>query len=318
MPSTLRRIAGSLANAVLSEERKEKLKLTWLRKYMVASVISRESASERRARIKRKEKPVLFHLDISLTEHCNLKCKGCEYYSSVAEEKYADLDVVTTDLKRLAELFENIEEIFLMGGEPLLHPQVNSFILNTRAAFPDPKLCLMTNGILVTRMKDDFWETMRDTGSVLLCDDYPINIDREGIETLCAKWNVKLEWMPAIEEFYKIPVDVSAPANPKKSFNRCRGLSNCASLREGKLYGCGHIAFSDLLQKRFGDERNLEALTPTPADYVDIYKENDGDEIIKRLMSPTPWCSMCDFDSFETYTWGRSKEDPSEWLSEEN
>lgn len=313
LKSRLREFAASLVPA----QTKQKILEGPLRKYFVESVISHEKAAEKRARLKAGGRPTLFHLDVHICDHCNLNCKGCEHYSSLAKPSFADLDVIERDLRRLSELFENIEQIYLLGGEPLLHERVNDFVNMTREIFPRTRLYLMTNGILVTRMNEDFWKTLSKANCTLLCDSYPINLDVEKIESRAAEHRVKLEWMPVTEKFFKIPLDLTQSQDPAKSFNRCRGLSNCAIVREGKLYGCAHIAYADILQEEFADQASLESITPSSADFIDIFAAADGDEVIDRLMSPVPWCGHCDFDSFSTYEWGRTNRDFSEWFKTE-
>jgi len=251
---------------------------------------------------------------VHLTDHCNLNCRGCEHYSSISEPFFADLSATARDLTRLAELFENIEQMYLLGGEPLLHPQVEEFVRETRRIFPRTRLYLMTNGILVTRMPESFWSALQQTNTTLLCDSYPIKIDHARIEDLGREHSVTIEWMKPAEKFFKIPVDLSASCDPRKSFDRCRGLSNCAIVRGGRLFPCAHSAYTDILIKRFG----LEGLEPGEQDSISIWEDAEGDEIIDFLMHPTPWCAHCDFDSFGTYEWQTGKGTLDEWVKVED
>lgn len=314
MSLSLKKYILTAGSAVLPQSAKERILRGPLRKHFIASGVSNESAADKRTRQAAGRKPVLHHLDVHITDHCNLNCKGCEHYSSIAKPAFADLGRVKRDLTRLAELFENINHIYLLGGEPLLHDRVADFILITREIFPHSNLALMSNGLLVTRMNDEVWEALAKTGTTLLCDSYPINIDTQKIEDLGHEHGVRVEWMPAAEKFFKIPLDITRSQDAQKSFNRCRGLSNCAIIRDGKIYGCAHIAYSDILQDEFGEQMSLDCITPTKLDYIDIYKESDGDKVIERLMSPVPWCGHCDFDSFSTYQWGRTNRAPEEWF----
>lgn len=54
------------------------------------------------------------------------------------------------DLTILAHKF-NVGEIDLMGGEPLLHPQIVKIFDITRRILPQTFICLHTNGILLTK-----------------------------------------------------------------------------------------------------------------------------------------------------------------------
>lgn len=69
------------------------------------------------------------YFEIHLVEHCNLKCKACDNYSSIAEEEYLDIENFENDMKRMRELFSGIQLIRLLGGEPLLHPNLISFCM---------------------------------------------------------------------------------------------------------------------------------------------------------------------------------------------
>ena len=75
----------------------------------------------------------LLRYEVHLTEHCNLNCKSCFHFSSRAEEEYLDVTEYEKDCKRLSELFGGVaSDILLMGGEPLLHPDIEKFIEITR------------------------------------------------------------------------------------------------------------------------------------------------------------------------------------------
>lgn len=275
------------------------------------SEISRETRTQRFIRRAfTHKKPSLFHLDVHVTDHCNLNCRGCDHYSSISDPHFADINQTARELERLAELFEDIQRIYLLGGEPLLHPQVDDFVRETRRIFPSAKLCVMTNGLLVTRMPGSFWDTLREQSAVLLCDNYPIRIDHDEIDELGRSHGVTVEWVKPIEEFFKIPIDVSAGSNPKRSFDMCRGLANCAIVRDGRLYPCAHIAFADIPIKRFG----VEGIVPGEGDSLAIFDDVTGEQALDFLTHAVPWCAHCDFGSFKMSEWGRSKGEADEWF----
>lgn len=64
--------------------------------------------------------------ELHVCEQCNLKCRGCDNFSClVKENNFYDINVFRKDLLRLKELFENhVERITLLGGEPLLNPEL--------------------------------------------------------------------------------------------------------------------------------------------------------------------------------------------------
>ena len=95
-------------------------------------------------------------LDVQVCDHCNLRCAGCLHFAPLAPERFLDLGEYERDLRRLAAIegFGGyFESIVLMGGEPLLHPQVADVVSVTRAILPDENITLCTNGLLLKRMR---------------------------------------------------------------------------------------------------------------------------------------------------------------------
>ena len=93
---------------------------------------------------------MLEKIDIHITDHCNLNCKGCTHFSPLSEEFYLNIDNFRTDLARLAALTgAQLGQIFLLGGEPLLHPHLTDFFPIARDLFPNTQIIIITNGILL-------------------------------------------------------------------------------------------------------------------------------------------------------------------------
>lgn len=123
--------------------------------------------------------------EVHLTEHCNLNCKGCDNYSPLAEKEFLDIEEFKRDCGRLSELFKGkIEELSLLGGEPLLHPQIADFLEISRKNFPIGEIRIITNGLLLPKMNEKFWENCRKYDIVISPTRYPINFDYEGVEEM--------------------------------------------------------------------------------------------------------------------------------------
>ena len=52
------------------------------------------------------------------------------------KKRLADLNEHKRDVKQIQRLFASVNKIVLMGGEPLLKPQIYSFLFATRTCFP--------------------------------------------------------------------------------------------------------------------------------------------------------------------------------------
>lgn len=257
-----------------------------------------------------RRRPTLFHFEIHVTDHCNLNCRGCTHFSNISPKWFADIDEFAREMRRMSELFGHVEQIYLMGGEPLLHPQIERFITVAREAFPRTRLYLMTNGLLVTRMPETFWAALAANSTVLLCDDYPIDLPKDEIALRAAEAGVTLEWTVPRLDFFRVPIDPAGGHDPVDAFHRCQGYNNCPIVRAGRLYPCAVIAYSDVLADRF----DVQGLASKEGSSVDIFSVDDGWEVLDFMLRPVEWCSHCDFGSITFERWGRSTRAAGEWL----
>ena len=93
-----------------------------------------------------KTKNQLDNLTIHLASHCNLNCWGCDNFSPLSEECYADLNIFAKDIACLSKFLKNrVSRIELLGGEPLLHPNIENFLPIARMAFPETPIKIVTN-----------------------------------------------------------------------------------------------------------------------------------------------------------------------------
>lgn len=255
-------------------------------------------------------RPRLFHFEIHITDHCNLNCKGCGHFSNLCEPTFLSLEEFRSDMDAVAARLD-VEQLFILGGEPLLHPRVEEFVRAARASFPKTRISLMTNGTLVTRMPETFWRALAETDTILLCDLYPIQLPRDRIDALGAEHGVTVEWTGYRDMFFKIPIDTGGRQDAADSFKRCSGVCNCPMVRHGRIYPCAYAAYADVLSNRFG----LEGLELGAADSRSVH-DADPRELVDFLLKPIPWCRHCDFDSFAMFPWGPSRGELSEWVSE--
>lgn len=89
------------------------------------------------------------HLDISFWNKCNNNCLMCTNPADF-KESAAPFDIKQfkkqIKQKRLAEDREEVETIYLTGGEPTIHPIFFSLIGSLRRIFPVAKFNILSNG----------------------------------------------------------------------------------------------------------------------------------------------------------------------------
>lgn len=251
--------------------------------------------------------------DVHLTDHCNLNCKSCSHFSPLADVKFADVSKFEKDIARVSYLFpsKKVFKILLLGGEPLLHPDVIKFIFITYKYFPLAERQLVTNGILLLRKEDYFWNVCSKTSTTIYITNYPITLNIKEIKAKAVIHHVKIEIEPEIKEFKKYSFDLSGNQNKILNYLFCGDARRCAQLREGKFYACHQVAYIHHLNKYFGYN-----MSKVKQDYIDIYATESYKDILKYLRTPLPFCKYCDLKnrSFNCI-WGISKKEKQEWPS---
>lgn len=100
------------------------------------------------------EKLEISAVEINAVMHCNLTCAGCSHGSPLARPSNTDPDVVFNDLSNLKTVAA-IDEIRVVGGEPLLHPRLSDLLRAIRATGAGRRVRLITNG---TRLRHAGWQ----------------------------------------------------------------------------------------------------------------------------------------------------------------
>lgn len=252
--------------------------------------------------------------EIHITDHCNLNCVGCNHFSPLADSFYLDITEYERDCKRLLELTNgNIQEIVLLGGEPLLHPNIQKIFGISRLYFQTAKIILLTNGILLTQQTEDFWTSCHKHQIQILITKYPIHINYASIIERAKYFNVTCSYginrNSEIKKMECIPINPHNQVSPEYSFRKCYKANNCITLRNGKLYTCCTIPFAYYLKQYF--DLPIEIL---PDNGIDIYIANNIEDILMFLSRPVPFCKYCDFDHRrEDIPWGLSNKELDEW-----
>ena len=97
------------------------------------------------------------YCEINVAHHCNLSCRGCMHLSPIFSKEFADPQTLRCDLQTLSK-FYHADMIRLLGGEPLLHPNILAIITIARESKIADEVGLCTNGLLLRTMPDEFWQ----------------------------------------------------------------------------------------------------------------------------------------------------------------
>ena len=256
----------------------------------------------------------LLKFELHIADHCNLNCKSCSHFSPLVKENFLDADAFRLDCQRIAELSNGkLEGIRFMGGEPLLHKNIIGILNIGKKYFPKAALDIVTNGILLPKQSEEFWETCKKNDIQIHISKYAININQKEIDRLARQHDVKIVYLSNKTGLLwcDMKLDVKGRQNMDESFKLCPQSNVCINLYKGSLYTCSTIAYAKYLNEYFG-----ENFIVAENDYVDIYKAKSIDEILDFLCKPVPFCKYCNIRGQGKIEWGVSKRERKEWIEE--
>ena len=134
-------------------------------------------------------------IEIDLVSHCNLNCKGCTHFSPIAEKWFIDVEDFRMDVKRTSELLPDdcVKRFYILGGEPLLHKDINKMLVIAREAYKTLPIYIITNGFLLDKMDKEFWDICRQYNIVIEITKYPVKFDYTKIENLMKEQKGKVK-----------------------------------------------------------------------------------------------------------------------------
>lgn len=249
----------------------------------------------------------LVHLETHVVDHCNLNCKSCNNFAPFVEKPtYADVVFFERDIKRISSQFSQIGRFFLLGGEPLLAPELCCDMITTyRRYYPEGELRLLTNAILIPNMKESFWDIVIANKVIIHISLYPpVKQQFEKIKSILINHGIEYVVFKEVKTFLKhwtcYPFEDEGYNN-----DRC-GSAGCHFLREGKIYKC-----PDAFLIRNISDRTLWCV----ADEIDIYEE-DNRKILNRVIMPADLCKKCTYKRSQVVKWEmvEGKAANSDWL----
>lgn len=248
-----------------------------------------------------------------VVSHCNLACRDCDHISPMAAKKFADPDTLFRDFSTLAKVYQP-RLVQLLGGEPLLHPEIVPVLQAIRASGISDRLMVVTNGVLLSRTKDSFWENINDLEISIYPGFQPDQKQLQAYKDKARDFNVRLEiyWFKEFRRVFSLQT-AQDPALVRKIYRNCKKVHmwGCHSVYEGYLYRCPQSHFIPKLLGLEAGEHTRDGL-----------KLHDGagfrEELFDFLTSPEPlkacWNCLATAGIMRPHIQVR----PTEWLSHQS
>ena len=112
-----------------------------------------------------------FSFEYHVVDHCNLNCAGCAHAAPLADVVFRTPEAFEHDCRLLSKFITHAG-IQILGGEPLLHPQLLDFCKIADKYFE--RVEVITNGILLPKLSRSFIDDFNNSGFTMRLSDYPI------------------------------------------------------------------------------------------------------------------------------------------------
>jgi len=308
-------IQDFLEDELLCNTKNEDTEISSLAEEQTLRALQKEVNSLRASLLRTTPQASLKQIEIHLVEHCNLNCFGCNQYVPLAEKGFLDIEVFKKQIERLAELTQTrLERMLLLGGEPLLHPELLEFLSVSRELFPNTDITILTNGVLLNVQKESFWKQCAAKRITVSITKYPIKTNYAKIEEKAENYGVQMYYYGNTDKIKKTsyywPLDLNRCQNARENFIKCPNANKCVTLKNGKLFTCSAPPHVHHFNKYFN--QNVEV---TEHDCIDIYEAQNINEILQFLAKPIPFCKYCDVKRRkEGLEWSTSKRVIEEWV----
>jgi len=232
-------------------------------------------------------------LEINIVEHCNLTCVHCDHSSPLLPKKNIDpmelkkwLDVLSKNTK--------VIELRIVGGEPLLHPNICDVVKVIYNSKISESLLLVTNGTLLKQFPEDLFNFL-DGMWISIYPKLEYKVDINDFMKRATDKNVYV-YRKEVQEF-----DIGLVDNENHNYNLVKYIyQRCIShpprfsyftLRNGRFFRCERAAFMEARLKNKRLNCNFEKEDSVIIRDGNTFKQ-ELTEYINRL-EPLKSCKFC-------------------------
>ena len=258
-----------------------------------------------------KEKvPMMYSLEYEIVERCNLNCKRCNHFSNIFNDgKITDYETFCKDIDFVRQNVYNIKHFKLLGGEPLMHPDLARFIEYSRQSFPNSPISIITNGLLVLKMSDELINTIKKCNVTIEISLYPPLRENFhqfiGFLMFCGIQHKIFRYGDEFGSF----LNLNGDSNQKWAMMQCYAQV-CPAIKNGKIFRCTTVMNVDVFNRKYNTN-----LPPSYLNINELPQNGVGEILANYLTDPIEMCRFC--DKFKNFPWEQTKNDAKmeDWVS---
>lgn len=227
---------------------------------------------------------IMPHIELHISDKCNLNCRGCTHFSPLYDEIGAVFEEKLDDIKKIKRLFDEVFRIDILGGEPLLNPELSRYVIELRKELPRTFIQIYSNGLLIPKMSDCDLRIIKENNIGVSISEYaPTHKMIDCIKETLERYEINYR----IADFdFKQKFNLPISTNAKSQHPKLCISNGCITVDKGRISRCPTLMYVSKFNEYFGE--NL----PTDGIYnLDEYET--GENLMKDMEKEIPLCKHC-------------------------
>ena len=227
---------------------------------------------------------ILPELELHIADNCNLNCKGCTHFSPLFDDLGLPYEEKIGGLEKLKGLVSNIARLSILGGEPLLNPELPKYVRTLHKMFPDTFLQIYTNGLLVPKLSNEVLECIRKNNVRFSVTEYlPTSKMIDRITSRFDEFDIMYRITPYdAKSIFDKPVSVS----PDSKYPRECLSNGCIVVDGDKIARCPTLMYVWKFNESFDQSLPSEGI-------LDLNEYSSGEKLLLDLKEDAPLCNHC-------------------------
>lgn len=246
------------------------------------------------------------HVDLMINYACGLKCVGCTNFMALHPQIMFPVAEIERDITAAAKVM-HAGCACLLGGEPTGHKDLVHLMRFTAASGLADRVQVLTNGLLLHRMKPEFWQEL----DWLKISIYPDKTPSENVQLAKDKareYGFQLDFYDVASDPFRavLTKEPRSPESAQRTYDGCWYRTFTRKIEKGYFYRCCTSPSISQLILGLGPDADgiaLDGLTPEALTGFLNQRE------------PAKSCSRCHGNlGPRLHDWGEVRGDPLEWL----
>ncbi|MBD5492119.1 MAG: radical SAM protein [Lachnospiraceae bacterium] len=203
----------------------------------------------------------LNYIEVPITTKCSLRCKECanliQYYD---KGKFFDYREIVNDVHKLCQCVKGINQLRILGGEPLMHPNLKEILLGILKNENIENIQIVTNGTML--FEEDVLNILRKERkcSVDISNYGKVSRNYDKLRKQLRNYGIKycsdkdLQWTPQGDISYRNRSEKEL----EEILRVCR--SDCVNMLDGDIHLC----------PRSSSGHDLEILKADKTDHINL------------------------------------------------